>query len=172
MDSSAQRGGSDGWWISRRTIDIVVGAVVFAVGVAVMFDTYQLGSGWAGGSPQSGYFPFRIGAIICIASAAVLARTIWRRRPAPAAIFVTWQRLRLVLAVLVPTLSYILAIQLLGIYVASALFIAAFMRVGGGYGWVQSVVVSAATGGVLFWLFEIQFLVPLPKGPLEALLGY
>lgn len=172
MDSSAQHGGADGWWISRRTIDIVVGAVAFAVGVAVMFDTYRLGAGWDGGSPQSGYFPFRIGAIICIASAVVLARAIWRRRSGPAAIFVTWKRLRLVLAVLVPTLFYILAIQLLGIYVASVLFIAAFMRVGGGYGWVKSVVVSAATGGVLFWLFEIQFLVPLPKGPLEALLGY
>jgi len=25
---------------------------------------------------------------------------------------------------------------------------------------------------VLFWMFEIQFAVPLPKGPLETLLGY
>jgi putative tricarboxylic transport membrane protein len=25
---------------------------------------------------------------------------------------------------------------------------------------------------VLFWLFEIQFLVPLPKGPVESWLGY
>lgn len=172
MDSSAQHGGAGGWWISRRAVDIVVGAVAFAVGVAVMFDTYRLGAGWDGGSPQSGYFPFRIGAIICIASAVILARAIWRRRAGSPEIFVTWKRLRLVLAVLVPTLFYIVAIQLLGIYVASALFIAAFMRVGGGYGWVKSAVVSAATGGVLFWLFEIQFLVPLPKGPLEALLGY
>jgi putative tricarboxylic transport membrane protein len=25
---------------------------------------------------------------------------------------------------------------------------------------------------VLFWMFEFQFLVPLPKGPLESLFGY
>jgi putative tricarboxylic transport membrane protein len=24
----------------------------------------------------------------------------------------------------------------------------------------------------LFWMFEVQFMVPLPKGPLEALFGY
>jgi putative tricarboxylic transport membrane protein len=27
-------------------------------------------------------------------------------------------------------------------------------------------------GVVVFWLFEIQFKVPLAKGPIEALLGY
>jgi hypothetical protein len=25
---------------------------------------------------------------------------------------------------------------------------------------------------ILFWLFEIAFLIPLPKGPLEAALGF
>jgi hypothetical protein len=25
---------------------------------------------------------------------------------------------------------------------------------------------------VLFWIFEMQFRVPLPKGPLEAALGF
>ena len=64
------------------------------------------------------------------------------------------------------------AIHVLGIYVASALFVSAFMRFGGGYGWVKSILVGAGTGAVFFWLFEVQFLVPLPKGPLEALIGY
>ena len=76
------------------------------------------------------------------------------------------------LAVLVPTLAHILGIQLLGIYIASALFIAGFMRIAGRYGSLRAVVVGAAVGAVLFWLFEVQFLVPLPKGPLESWLGY
>jgi hypothetical protein len=158
-------------WVSRRAVDIAVGMIAFAIGVVMMFDTYRLGAGWQGGSPQSGYFPFRIGAIICIASASVVLRAWWQARQDDR-VFVTWGRLRLVLAVLGPTLAYILGIQFLGIYVASALFIAAFMRFGGGYGWIKSAITGAATGAVLFWLFEIQFLVPLPKGPLEAWLGY
>ena len=158
-------------WTSHRAVDAVVVVVTFLIGIAVMTDTYRLGAGWAKGGPQSGYFPFRIGAIICIASAVIFARTLvsaHRRNEA----FVQWHRLRLVLAILLPTLAYILGIQLLGIYVASALFIAGFMRIAGKYHWVKSALVGIATAAVLFWLFELEFLVPLPKGPLERLLGY
>ena len=157
---------------SRRSVELAVGAVAFLVGAAVMWDTHRLGAGWEGGSPESGYFPFRIGAIICAASAVIVLRA-WRRRGGPAAEpFVTWGRLRLVLAVLLPMLAYILAIQLAGLYAASALFIAAFMRLGGGFGWLKSAATGIGIAAALFWLFEIQFLVPLPKGPLEALFGY
>jgi putative tricarboxylic transport membrane protein len=38
--------------------------------------------------------------------------------------------------------------------------------------WLKTVAVSAGVSAVLFWMFEIQFMVPLPKGPLEALFGY
>jgi putative tricarboxylic transport membrane protein len=158
-------------WASGAAVDAIVAAVTLGIGIAVMFDSYRLGAGWAKGGPESGYFPFRIGAIIGIASAVVIARALLRARRDREA-FVPWSRFRRVLAVLMPTLAYILAIQWLGIYVASALFVAGFMRVAGRYGWIKAAVVGVATGAALFWLFEIQFLVPLPKGPLEAWLGY
>lgn len=172
MEGEARAGAAPRPVASRRTVDLAVAAVAFLVGLAVMWDTHRLGAGWDDGSPQSGYFPFRIGAIICIASAVILVRAWLRRGGDAASAFVTWDRLRLVLAVLLPMLAYILAIQFAGIYAASALFIAVFMRIGGGFGWVKSAVVGIATAAALFWLFEIQFLVPLPKGPLEAWLGY
>jgi hypothetical protein len=171
MASRPEEGGAPARWASRAAVDALVAAVAFAVGVAVMLDTYRLGAGWVKGSPQSGYFPFRIGAIICIASAVILVRALLRaRREGP--VFVERDPLRRVLAVLVPTLVYILGIQFLGIYVASAIFVAAFMRVAGRYPWIQAIPAGAVAGAALFWLFEIQFLVPLPKGPLEAWLGY
>jgi hypothetical protein len=37
---------------------------------------------------------------------------------------------------------------------------------------VKCALVGVVSAAVLFWLFEMQFLVPLPKGPLEAWLGY
>ena len=157
---------------SRRALDLAVGVVTFLVGAIVMWDTHRLGAGWDDGSPEPGYFPFRIGAIICIASAVILVRAWLRRGGGAGAAFVTWDRLRLVLAVLLPMLAYILAIQFAGIYSASAIFIAGFMRLGGRFGWLRSATVGIATAAALFWLFEIQFLVPLPKGPLEAWLGY
>ena len=77
-----------------------------------------------------------------------------------------------VLAMLLPTIAYVILIKLIGIYVASALFIAGFMLFQGKYKWLPTLCVSLGVPGVIFALFEIWFLVPLPKGPLERMLGY
>ena len=157
--------------IAERTVEIAVALFMFAIGLVIMIDNYQLGAGWAKDGPESGYFPFRIGAIICLASVGVLLQVLLSRKRRNA-VFVTRRQLRPVLLVLVPTLVYVAAIQFLGIYVASAVFIAAFMRLMDKYSWLKTLVISIGLNAVLFWLFEVQFLVPLPKGPLEALFGY
>ncbi len=162
----AHRGG-----LSHGAMDAIASVVIFIIGVVMMIDNYKIGAGWASDGPESGYFPFRIGAILCIASVVVLLKSLFgktRKRE----IFVSWERFKLVLLVLLPTAVYVLAIQFIGIYVASALFIAAFMRVMDKYSWLKSLLVSVAVSVALYWMFEIQFMVPLPKGPLEALIGY
>ncbi|MFL5337447.1 MAG: tripartite tricarboxylate transporter TctB family protein [Geminicoccaceae bacterium] len=70
-----------------------------------------------------------------------------------------------------PTIVYVAAIGWLGIYLASALLIAAFMRVFGRYGYLLCGGLGVAIAVALFLMFEIWFQVPLPKGPLEAALG-
>jgi hypothetical protein len=157
--------------LSHGAVDALTALAIFIIGVVMMVDNYKIGAGWASDGPESGYFPFRIGAILCIASVAVFLRSLFgkeRQRKA----FVSWERFRLVLMVLLPTAVYVLAIQLTGIYVASAIFIAAFMRVMDKYSWLKAVLVGAGVSVTMFWMFEIQFMVPLPKGPLEALFGY
>ena len=87
-----------------------------------------------------------------------------------------------VLAVLVPSLVYValiggitlgpLEVPRLGIYVASAIFIFAFMIVVGRENPLKAVAVSVLVPVALFLMFEKWFLVPLPKGPIEAWLGY
>ena len=59
----------------------------------------------------------------------------------------------------------------LGIYVASALLIAGFMRWLGRYGWLLTVAVAIVLPILIYITFEDWFLVPLPKGPLEDWLG-
>jgi hypothetical protein len=66
----------------------------------------------------------------------------------------------------------VLITQLVGIYVASAVFIAAFMRMNDGFSWLKIALTSVGVSVTLFFMFEVWFLVPLPKGPLESLLGY
>ncbi len=157
--------------LTHAVADAITACVIFAVGVVMMIDNYRIGAGWASDGPESGYFPFRIGVILCVASALVALRSLFGKER-NWEIFVPWKKFKLVLLVLLPTLLYVLAIEFIGIYVASALFIGAFMRVMDKYSWAKTLVISVGTSLVLFWLFEMQFLVPLPKGPLEALFGY
>ena len=157
--------------LSHSDVDAITAIVIFLIGVVMMVDNYRVGAGWAADGPQSGYFPFRIGAILCLAALVVFIKSLFGKSR-DHTIFVPWERLRLVLMVLVPTIVYVLAIEFVGIYVASAVFIAAFMRVMDKRSWFKVILISVGVSAALFWLFEIQFMVPLPKGPLETLFGY
>jgi len=182
MSEDTPSGGEAG--ISTRTMEIVVALMLFAVGTLVVVDSYRLGSSWGADGPQSGYFPFYIGLLLCIASVATLvevAITHWRRGQAgDSAVaerlnqFVAWGQLKLVLSVLIPAFVYVLGVQLVGIYVASAVYIALFMRWLGRYSWVKSVAIGVIVSASLFAMFEIWFKVPLYKGAWDplAFLGY
>jgi hypothetical protein len=152
-------------------VELAVAAIIFALGALVAYDSYRLGSGWASDGPQSGYFPFYIGLFICICSTVVLAQGLLRLKT-DQQVFVTSGRFRQVLVILLPSTVYVLGVQLIGIYVSSALFIALFMRLAGKYSWLRSVAVGAGVSVSAFVMFEIWFKIPLPKGPLERLLGY
>ena len=153
----------------QRSAEIVVAALFFLAGVIVVFDSYRLGAQWAEDGPQAGYFPFIIGLLICVASLVNLVAVFAWAREAERT-FVEVEQLRMVMAVLVPTAVYVGLIGWLGIYVASILYIAFFMRWLGKYAWWKLAAVSIGNSVVFFLIFEIWFKIPLPKGPLEALL--
>jgi len=129
----------------------------------------RLGARWAADGPQPGYFPFFLGVLICIASAVNFATAL--ASPRGGETFVEVGQLKLVLSVLVPSIVFVGLVGWLGIYVAGAIFVAFFMRWLGKYAWWKVALVSIGNSVVFFLIFEIWFLVPLPKGPLEALLG-
>ena len=171
MEQEQARDSSQRSGLSHGAMDALTALAIFLIGVVMMVDNYKIGAGWASDGPESGYFPLRIGAILCIASAAVFLRSLFGKQR-EREVFVSRERFRLVLMVLVPTAVYVLAIQLTGIYLASAIFIAAFMRVMDKYSWLKTVLVGVGVSVTMFWMFEVQFMVPLPKGPIEALFGY
>jgi len=156
--------------VSLKTMDVAVALAFFAFGLLVAYDSYRLGAKWAEDGPQSGYVPFYIGVIICIASLINVVLAL-RVRAADGESFVSADQLKSVLSVAIPTLLYVLVIQFLGIYAASTLFIAVFMMWLGKYGWLRSVLVGFGVSVAFFLMFEIWFHVPLPKGPIEAMLG-
>lgn len=156
--------------VTRRTAEICVALLLFLGGVAVLWDSYSVGAGWSEGlGPQTGFFPARIGWLFVPLSLFVLVSAL--RRPSDE-VFVTLPQAKQVLRVLVPLVIFVALIEPLGMYVASALFIAGFMLIVGGSRWFSIPITAVTLPLLAFWVFEIQFQVPLPKGPLESALGY
>ena len=160
--------------VTTRTMEIVVALLFLLFGALVAFDSYRLGASWAEDGPQSGYFPFYIGLIICFCSIATLLQALFSKAAKSKGTFVERRQLRLVLSVLIPAALFVLGIQLIGIYVASTVYIAVFMAWLGKYSWSKSVAVGLAASVVFFMMFEIWFEVPLPKGMFNPLsfVGY
>ena len=154
----------------HRTAEIVVAGFIFLLGAIVIYDSVRLGARWGDDGPQAGYFPFYIGLILCASSAVNLVLAMLNRRDKDRT-FVEVGQLKLVLTVLIPSAIYVALIGWTGIYLASALFIAFFMRWLGKYPWWKVAAVSIGNSIAFFVIFEVWFKVPLPKGPLETLLG-
>jgi putative tricarboxylic transport membrane protein len=155
---------------SVRALDMAVAALLLAAGALVIRDSVRVGVRWAEDGPQAGYFPFYVGVLLCLASLWTLGLAAFQRRRTPKS-FVTAGALKAIGSMLVPTLVYVGILAWLGLYVASFLYIAFFMVWLGKYSWPRSIAVSASVSAIAFLLFETWFQVPLPKGPLEALLG-
>jgi putative tricarboxylic transport membrane protein len=157
--------------VSVRTMEIVTAGVLLAIGAVVAWDSYRVGARWGSDGPEAGYFPFYVGLIIMIASAITLI-THLRSAAGSTIAFVERSKFALVVRVLIPAAVFVVLIGYLGIYVSAALYIAFFMAWLGKYKLGTIVPVAVLVPIAMFLMFEIWFLVPLPKGPLEAWLGY
>jgi putative tricarboxylic transport membrane protein len=155
--------------ISRRSVERAVAALLVALAALVLWDSFGRGAGWASDGPQSGYFPARVGLLMLAGALVALWSSI---RADNEAVFVTFVQLRRVLQVFGPLVLYVALIQPLGIYVSSGLFMAGMMAMLGGFRAWQVVAAALVTPLAFFVVFESWFAVPLPKGPLEAMLGY
>jgi len=159
--------------VSNRTMDIAVAVFFLVMAAIVIYDSNRLGFHWQENEgPASGYFPFYIAILMSIASVVNLVRALLGRSENPDETFVSKPAFMRVLTVLIPAIIYVAVLNVIGIYVASAIFIFAFMITLGKEPLLKSLIVSIAVPLALFFMFEVWFLVPLPKGPLEAMLGY
>ena len=127
------------------------------------------GAGWGDDGPRSGYFPFYIGLALLASSAWVTVAAL--RRWAQHEAFAEKSQLRSVWAILWPMTVFVGLITVLGIYVSSVVLISYFMLRHGKHNVALTAAVAVGVPLVFFVVFERWFLVPLPKGPIEAMLG-
>jgi len=148
----------------------ITATAMFALGIVVIYDSLRVGIRWVEDGPQAGYFPFYIGVLLCLSSVWNLVRCFIDKSMAKKS-FVGVASLKLILAMLLPTVVYVAVIGWLGLYLSSIIYMAFFMIWLGKYSWLKSATVAISVSVTAFLLFEIWFRVPLPKGPVESLLG-
>ena len=173
MESLEPAGAKARSGMTTNTVEAIVALLVLLMGVVVLAGSWTLGSRWGSDGPGPGYFPFYIGLILCISGAGILLQALLGKKK-NTEIFVDGEQIRRVLSVLIPALFYVLAVQFVGLYVASAIYIAGFMIVLGKYSPVKSVATGVIIVVLFFLMFEVWFKVPLFKGMYDPLsfLGY
>jgi len=173
MDTTPEPAAEERTGVPTFAVEAAVATLVLLMGLLVLFGSRKLGSGWTIDGPGAGYFPFYIGIILCISGAGVLYQSVFGKKRNHD-IFVDGEQIRRVLAVLIPAIVFVGAIQVLGMYVASAVYVAGFMIILGKYSKAKSIALALIISVVFFLMFEVWFKVPLAKGWLDplAFLGY
>jgi len=159
--------------ISMRAMEIITALLFIALGLVVMVGSLKLGASWGSDGPEAGYFPFYVSLIIIVSSAITLYQAVIVNKNKETESFVDKESFGQVMAVLLPAFVFILGVQLIGIYVSSAIYIAIFMVWLGKYPIWKAVAVAVGVSAALYFMFEYWFQVPLPHGswinPLEFL---
>lgn len=173
MDQNAESSDYIRRGVATYIVEAVVAALLLLLGVTVAISSWGLGAGWTSDGPGSGYFPFYIGLVIVISGAGTLFQALFGKNK-NTEIFVDGQQLTRIMQVLVPSAIYVGLIQIFGLYISSALFIALFMILLGKFSPVKAVIVALAVNTLFFFMFEVWFKVPLFKGKIDLLsfLGY
>ncbi len=154
-------------------VEAAVAGLILLMGLVVVVTSYKLGAGWTTDGPGAGYFPFYIGVILCVSGAGTLYKALLGKKR-NMEIFVDGEQIKRVLVVLIPAAIFVLAIQFVGMYIASAVYIAGFMIILGKFSRVKSVITAVVFVVLFFFMFEVWFKVPLHKGTFDplAFLGY
>lgn len=156
------------------TVDIWTMVVLGGFALLMAYDNYRTGIAWADDGPRPGYFPFYLSIILLLASIYGLVKSLRGRAATKdgGEVFVTRDQLKRVALVFIPTVAFCVATQWLGLYVASFLLITGFMLFVGKIAAWKSLLTGLIFSALMFYVFEVQFDVIMPKGPLEALFGY
>jgi putative tricarboxylic transport membrane protein len=151
-----------------RAAEFATALVLMGMGGVVLYDAARLGIGWGHEGPRSGFVPFWLGLLLVVLTGVIAIRS-WRSTPTRP--FITRAQSRPVLVVLAPAVGLVLLTEAAGLYLAAAVYLSLYMRLVGRHSWLLVAAIATALPVVTYVVFERWFLVPLPKGPVEAWLG-
>ena len=155
--------------MTTKTADILVAMILLFLGLVVGWDSFRLGSGWGIEGPKAGFFPF-VMAVIAVLGCVVIIRQAMKGTSSVkgSKLFVPSGGMKPVLTVFIPACGMILLTEVVGLYVAAMIYLAAYIKTVGGYKWSTVLLVSIPIPLVFYWVFEKIFLIPMPAGMFGA----
>lgn len=153
-----------------RRAETTVAALFVLAAVVMLREALRRPVGWTASGPGTGFFPFWLVTGIGIIAVALVVQSL-RTRDEGDEPFIPAGAWRPLLIVFLPMVAVVALLDILGIYIGGALYLAGYMRLVGRHRWGITILVSVLIPLALFFVFERWFLMLLPKGQiLESIL--
>jgi hypothetical protein len=148
-----------------RKADIIVALGLMLIGFIVLADTIRLGFGWGISGPEAGFFPFymSLGIVICTFFIVLRGIKIFKKEGTGKPLIPEGGTTQ-ILWVLIPAVGVVLLTELLGLHLATVVYLAFYMSVVGKMHWGKVILLSILVPLVVYVLFDKIFLIPLPEG--------
>jgi high-affinity Fe2+/Pb2+ permease len=147
-----------------RGADRVTGAGLLALGVAFSAGALKQYDYWGPNGPGPAFLPFWLGLAMAVLAAGLLVGAIRAADPGDA-----WlprgEGLRRLVLVFAATTALVALLNVVGMVVATLLFLIGLFRFLDRQPWPLTVAVAAAIAGLNFLVFTYWLRVPMPVGP-------
>lgn len=153
--------------ISTRALEAFTALLTGAFGAAILAASLAIGVGWTERGVGSGAFPALAGGLIVAGSLYNLARAYGRGRET----LIARAQLRRSGAMLLPAAVFVAAIPLLGMHVASGIYVFAMTAAGRRTAAWRAAAIGIVTAAALYAIFDWGFQVALPRGLMGNALG-
>jgi hypothetical protein len=154
--------------VSGRALEAATALLTGAFGAAVVVSSLDNGIGWGAGGVDAGTFPFIVGLIILGGSIFNLVQGWLKARP----VIVRASELKRLGALFIPAAVYVGVIPLIGMYLASAVYVFGALVWHKRGALLFSAVAAIGTALSLYLIFELTFQISLPRGALGDIMGF
>ncbi|HEV3010640.1 MAG TPA: tripartite tricarboxylate transporter TctB family protein [Burkholderiales bacterium] len=146
-----------------RSADRVTAALLLALSVAFSAGALKYYSWWGSGGPGSAFLPFWLGIVMALLALMLLVRSLKEKNPGEA-----WlprgEGLRNMVVVLGATVLFVALLNVLGMVLGTALYLAGLIWYLGRHRWWVTVAIAVAAAGFNWLVFVHWLRVPFPEG--------
>ena len=148
-----------------RNADRVTAALLLAVSVGFSAAALKQYQWWGPGGPGPAFVPFWLGLVMAILAILLLLRSM-RQRERGASWLPRGEGLRDMLVVLGVTIVFVAALNLLGMVIGTAIYLAVLVWYLGKHPWWMTLAIALGAAGFNWLVFVHWLRVPFPEGKL------